>query len=197
MTTLWTMWTMVLGVSGLLGWAGLLGGEAPGETDKPEGYVLNHEMQRITGESESLETYEGKVVLMVNVASKCGYTPQYEGLEALYREFKDEGLVILGFPANDFGGQEPGSNEDILEFCQARFDVTFPMFAKIAVTGESVHPLYEKLAAQPEPIGGEPRWNFTKFLVDRDGRVVNRYEPGVTPSDDALRARIEALLATR
>jgi len=190
-----TLWTIVLAASGLLSGAGLSGEPAPGDADKPDGYVLGFEMARITGEREPLETHEGKVVLMVNVASECGYTPQYEGLEALYREFKDEGLVILGFPANDFGGQEPGSNEEILEFCQARFDVTFPMYAKIRVTGDDAHPLYKKLAAQPEPVGGPPRWNFTKFLLNHNGRVVNRFEPGVTPADGELRARIEALLA--
>lgn len=204
-----TLWTILLTTAGLL--AGQTspdphqhngrhvdqhpGQVGPADAGAPEDDVLAFEMDRITGETESLETYRGKVVLIVNVASKCGYTPQYEGLEALYREYKDEGLVILGFPANDFGGQEPGTDEQILEFCQSRYDVTFPMFSKIKVTGDDAHPLYATLADQPEPIGGQPRWNFTKFLLNREGRVVNRYEPGVRPSDDKLRQRIEALIA--
>lgn len=167
---------------------------APGENHPA--YVLNFEMERIEGEKERLDKYKGKVVLLVNTASRCGLTPQYEALEKLYRDRKDDGLMVLGFPANDFRNQEPGTNEQILEFCRERFDVTFPLFARIGVVGEDAHPLYKRLAAQPEPLGGEPRWNFTKFLVDREGRVVARFEPGVRPDDERLTSKVEELLAT-
>ncbi len=139
-------------------------------------YVLGHTMKRLDGSEESLEKYKGKVVVIVNVASRCGYTPQYEGLERLYQAKKDKGLVVLGLPANNFGGQEPGSNEEIAEFCSGTYGVTFPMFQKISVKGEDQHALYEQLASQPPPVGGDPKWNFTKFVVDREGRVVARYD---------------------
>lgn len=157
-------------------------------------FVLRHDVKRIDGKDEQLAKYDGKVVLIVNVASRCGLTPQYEGLEKLYRNYKDRGLVILGFPANDFGRQEPGTNEEIAQFCSERFDVTFPMFEKIVVTGEKKDPLYEQLAGLPEPLGGEPKWNFTKFLVGRDGIVTDRFEPRVKPTDEDLIERIEMLL---
>lgn len=168
---------------------------APAEPGDPvESYVLGHEMRRLDGTPEQLDKYKGKVVLIVNVASKCGLTPQYEALEALYREHKERGLVVLGFPANNFMGQEPGSNEQIAEFCKAKFDVTFPMFEKISVKGKDTHPLYKQLAAQPKPIGGEPKWNFTKFLLDREGRAVARFEPRVKPTNVKMTEKIEALL---
>lgn len=157
-------------------------------------YVLGYTMNRIDGSSEDLATYKGKVVLIVNVASQCGYTKQYAGLEKLYESKKEDGLVILGFPANEFGKQEPGSNAEIKEFCSAKFNVTFPMFEKIVVKGEGVAPLYKQLAAQPAPIGGEPKWNFTKFLVDKSGKVVARYEPAVKPDDQNLIKKIDELL---
>lgn len=157
-------------------------------------YVLGYEMETIEGEPLKLESFKGKVVMLVNVASECGLTPQYEGLEALYREHKKEGLVIIGFPANNFAGQEPGTNAQIAQFCSTKFDVTFPMMAKISVKGEDAHPLYQQLAAQPEPVGGEPQWNFDKFLVNRQGEVVARFGPRTTPQDEALRAEVGALL---
>lgn len=157
-------------------------------------YVLGYTMNRIEGTSEDLATYKGKVVLIVNVASQCGYTKQYGGLEKLYESKKADGLVILGFPANEFGKQEPGSNVEIKEFCSAKFNVTFPMFEKIVVKGEAAAPLYKQLAAQPAPIGGEPKWNFTKFLVDKSGNVVARYEPAVKPDDKDLIKKIDELL---
>lgn len=157
-------------------------------------YVLGHSVKRIDGTEESLESYKGKVVLIVNVASKCGFTKQYAGLEKLYKEKKDAGLVILGFPANDFRAQEPGTNAEIAEFCKNQFGVSFPMFEKIAVLGEQQHPLYKQLAAQPAPIGGDPKWNFTKFLVDRSGKVVARYDSAVKPDDAALTQKIDELL---
>lgn len=152
-------------------------------------------LQRIDGQPESLSAYRGQVLLIVNVASKCGFTPQYEGLEALYDRYRERGFAVLGFPANDFMGQEPGSNEEIAEFCRATWSVEFPMFAKISVRGAQKHPLYDFLTSQPAPIGGEIEWNFQKFLVDRDGRIVERFAPATRPEDPKLVGRIEALLA--
>jgi len=160
----------------------------------PSPYVLKHEMNRIDGTKESLEKYKGKVVLIVNTASKCGLTPQYEALESVYREYKDRGLVILGFPANNFMGQEPGSNNEIAEFCTERFEVSFPMFEKISVKGDKTHPLYKQLASQPKPAGGAPNWNFTKYLIDREGKAVIRFDPKVTPKDKKITTEIEKLL---
>ncbi|MEZ6234502.1 MAG: glutathione peroxidase [Phycisphaerales bacterium] len=148
-------------------------------------------MHRIDGAEESLEAYRGKVVMVVNVASACGLTPQYEGLEALYERHAGDGLVVLGFPANNFGNQEPGTNDEIAEFCTGEYGVTFPMFEKISVTGDDQHPLYATLSQE----GGPPTWNFTKYLIDREGRVVARFDPRTPPSDEALVARIEELLA--
>jgi glutathione peroxidase len=159
-------------------------------------HVLHYEMERLTGGMENLADYQGKVVLIVNTASKCGLTPQYEGLEALYEAKKDEGFVILGFPANNFSNQEPGTNEEIAEFCKATYDVKFPMFAKISVKGDDMHPLYEQLTSQPEPIGGEVQWNFQKYLVDKDGNVVAKFEPRVKPDDARLLEMIDGLLAS-
>ena len=178
-------------------------------------------VESITGEATSLAAYRGKALLVVNVASKCGLTKQYDALEALYARFKDRGLVVAGFPANDFGAQEPGSNQEIATFCRASFGVDFPMFSKIAVTGPGIHPLYSTLiAAEPEATGAtresfrerldgflskngfpptnpEPGilWNFEKFLIDRQGKVVARFSPEVTPDDPAIIAAIEAALA--
>ncbi|MGP1345260.1 MAG: glutathione peroxidase [Phycisphaerales bacterium] len=156
--------------------------------------VLDLKANLIDGTEKALKDYKGKVLLIVNVASRCGYTRQYEGLEALYREYRERGLVVLGFPANDFGAQEPGTNKEILEFCQSRFDVTFPMFAKVVVTGEAPHPLFARLAAQPEPIGGPPKWNFTKYLVDRRGEIVARFDSRTEPTDEKFVALVRELL---
>ncbi|MBO6513898.1 MAG: glutathione peroxidase [Phycisphaerales bacterium] len=160
----------------------------------PKNYVLGYEIEMIDGTQKSLEDFKGQVVLMVNVASKCGLTPQYEGLEAMYRKHKKDGLVVIGFPANEFGGQEPGTNEEIAQFCSTKFDVSFPMAAKIVVKGKDIHPLYKQLTSQPEPIGGEIEWNFDKFLVNRDGEVVGRYKPRTTPEDPALVKAVGELL---
>jgi glutathione peroxidase len=137
----------------------------------------------IDGESRSLTTYRGKTLLIVNVASGCGFTPQYTGLEALYRKYKDQGLVVLGFPCNQFGHQEPGSDAEIQQFCTTSYDVTFPLFAKVDVNGPGTHPLYEKLkSARRGVLGTEAiKWNFTKFLVNARGEVVARYAPTDTP----------------
>ena len=162
-----------------------------GETSSP----LDFTMASIEGDDVDLSAYRGKVVLIVNVASKCGLTGQYEALEAMYREKKDDGLVILGFPANNFGGQEPGTNLEILNFCSGEYDVTFPMFSKISVKGDDAHPLYQYLTDLPEPLGGEPSWNFTKFLVDRNGNVAARFSPMTKPGSESLVAKVDELLA--
>ena len=158
-------------------------------------YVLDHTARRITGEDEELSAYKGQVVMIVNVASKCGFTNQYEPLEKLYAERKGDGFVVLGFPANNFGAQEPGTNDEIAEFCASTYGVEFPMFAKVDVVGEGAHPLYKELASQPEPIGGEPQWNFTKFLVNRRGEVVYRFDTRTPPDDPKVIAAIEELLS--
>ncbi len=165
------------------------------ETALSDAYVLDHTASRITGEEEDLSKYKGQVVMIVNVASKCGFTNQYEPLAKLYSERKGDGFVVLGFPANNFKGQEPGSNEEIAEFCQSTYGVNFPMFAKIDVIGDGAHPLYKELASQPEPIGGDPEWNFTKFLVNRRGEVVYRFDTRTSPDDPKVVSAIDELLA--
>jgi len=151
------------------------------------------DFETITGEKTSLADYSGKVVLIVNTASKCGFTKQYVGLEDLYRERKDDGLVVIGFPANNFADQEPGTNEEILKFCRGTFDVTFPMMAKVSVKGDDQHPLFRYFTEESD-LPGEIKWNFNKFLLDRDGNLVARYESAVEPDDKELVARIEELL---
>ena len=157
--------------------------------------VLEHTMKRLDGREEALETYKGKVVLVVNVASKCGLTPQYKGLQSLYEQYEGQGLEILGFPANDFMGQEPGSDTEISEFCEINYGVTFPLFSKITVKGEEMHPLYQELTTMPEPIGGDVLWNFQKYLLNREGEVVAKFGPKTEPRDPALVAQVESLLA--
>ena len=165
--------------------------------EKVDPYVLGFKLKDIDGNNKNLEDYKGSVVLMVNVASKCGYTSQYKGLEKLYQDKKDKGLVIIGFPANNFGNQEPGTEADIKKFCTSEYSVTFPMFSKISVKGDDQHPLYRKLAAQPAPVGGDPKWNFTKFLVDRSGNVVARFDTRTAPNDTELNRQIDDLLAKK
>ena len=152
------------------------------------------EARTIDGDTKSLRDYAGKVLLIVNVASRCGFTPQYAGLEALFRRYGEKGLVVLGFPCNQFGAQEPGADSEIAQFCSARYDVTFPMFSKIDVNGEQAHPLYRWLKhAAPGILGSEAiKWNFTKFLVDRSGRVLRRFASTDTPQ--SLEKAIEAAL---
>ncbi|MEP9384720.1 glutathione peroxidase [Nocardioides sp. KR10-350] len=174
--------------------------------------TYDFEARTADGGTVPLGEYAGKVLLIVNVASKCGLTPQYEGLEALYRDDKDRGLEILGFPSNQFMGQEPGTDEEIQEFCQTTYDVTFPVFSKIDVNGPDADPLYEYLRAEapgdwgphlgpfyerlkevtPAVEPGDIKWNFTKFLIGRDGRVIKRYEPPVTPEE--IKADLEQYL---
>lgn len=147
----------------------------------------------IDGKATPLSAYKGKVTLLVNVASKCGYTPQYTGLEALYQKYKDKGLVVIGFPANNFGAQEPGTNEEIKTFCSTKYNVTFPMYGKVSVKGDDKTPLYGYLTET----GGDVKWNFTKFLVGKDGKVVGRFEPGVKPESTELSEAIEKALAAK
>jgi len=157
--------------------------------------VYSFTLNSIDGKPAPLADYKGKVVLLVNVASQCGYTPQYSALEAIYEKYKDQGFVILGFPANNFGAQEPGTNEEIKSFCTRKFNVTFPMYSKISVKGSDQSPLYAYLTKETGAgIAGEIKWNFTKFLVDRNGKVVQRFEPAVTPDSKEVTAAIEKQL---
>jgi len=144
----------------------------------------------------SLGLYRGKVLLIVNVASQCGFTPQYAGLEALYRERKERGLVVLGFPSNDFGAQEPGTNAEILKFCTGTYDVTFPMFARISVKGPAKHPLYKLLTekASDPKFAAEIRWNFTKFVIGREGSILNRFDSRLAPDNVGLVGALEQAL---
>jgi glutathione peroxidase len=158
--------------------------------------ILDFTMSQLDGKSVPLAAFKGKVMLVVNVASQCGYTYQYEGLEKLYEKYKAQGFVIAGFPANNFGGQEPGTNEEIGAFCKSKYGVTFPMFSKISVKGADKAPLYQFLTgkdANPKT-AGEIQWNFTKFLVDRNGKVIQRFEPPVEPLSSELEAAVEAAL---
>ena len=161
----------------------------------PAVYELGHfSAERLQGGATSLADYAGKVLLIVNTASQCGFTPQFAGLEVLYKRFKDRGLEILGFPCNQFGAQEPGAADEIASFCQKNYGVTFPMFAKIDVNGDNTHPLFAHLKKEARGLLGSEgiKWNFTKFLVDRDGSVVKRFAPAATP--ESLAEDIEALL---
>ena len=155
--------------------------------------LLNHKLDTLTEDAASLCRYAGKVLLVVNTASRCGFTPQYEGLERIHRKYKDKGLVVLGFPSNDFGAQEPGSNKEIATFCEANYGVSFPMFAKTSVASKP-NPFYAQLAKNA---GSAPRWNFHKYLVDRKGEKVMAFESGVAPEDPKLVKEIERLLAAK
>src|SRR5688572_17404065 len=154
--------------------------------------LLDHKLSTLTEDAVPLCRYQGKVLLVVNTASQCGYTPQYDGLEKLHRRYKDKGLVVMGFPSNDFGAQEPGSNKDIARFCEVNYGVSFPMFAKSPVAKGTVNPCYERLA---QASGSRPRWNFHKYLVDRKGEKVLAYESAVTPNDPKFIRDIERLIA--
>jgi len=154
-------------------------------------------LKDIDGKSTSLKEYQGKVLLIVNVASRCGYTPQYTGLEALQEKYKDKGLIVLGFPCNQFGGQEPGTNEEIKQFCSSKYQVTFPLYDKIEVNGANRHPLYTELAGKDSPYPGDIKWNFSKFLVSRDGKILKRFESKVKPDSDDMVQAIEKALAEK
>ncbi len=170
----------------------------PAETSPAKGpdqvtSLYQLDARTIEGKDQPLSTYEGKVALVVNTASQCGYTPQYAGLEELWKKYKDKGLFVLGFPSNDFGGQEPGKDSEVLSFCQSRFGVTFPLFSKSVVKGSDASPVFKFLASGH----GEPQWNFHKYLVDKKGVVVKAFPSKVEPSDPALLQAIEQALAAQ
>jgi len=175
-------------------------GSAPVLAQQPESAgpcpaLLNHEFNRLqTGKPESLCQYRGKVLLIVNTASYCGYTHQYEGLEAMYRKYRESGLVVLGFPSNDFGNQEPGSNKEIAEFCRLTYGVQFPMFEKSSVTSLEMNPLYAELRADT---GQTPKWNFFKYVIDRSGRPAGTFASSVEPDNRELLTLVEKLLAEK
>ena len=155
--------------------------------------VYDFTMKTIDGKEQPLSAYRGKTLLVVNVASKCGFTPQYKGLEALYEKYKDRGLAVLGFPANDFGWQEPGTDAEIKQFCSLNYGVTFPMFSKVSVKGKEIHPLYKYLTGTAQP-PGPISWNFNKFLIGPDGRIVARRGSRAAPDSKELIAKIEELI---
>lgn len=156
--------------------------------------VLDFTMKTIDGEARSLSVYKGNVLMIINTASKCGYTPQYETLEQLYRTYKENGLRVLAFPANNFLWQEPGTNEQIKEFCTTKYDVTFDLFEKISVKGRNKHPLYRYIT-EDSPLSGEIKWNFQKYLVNREGKIVARFVSTVDPMSREIREKVEQLLA--
>ena len=161
------------------------------------GSIHDIAVKDIDGKDTPLKAYKGKVVLIVNVASKCGLTPQYKALEAVHQKYQDKGFTVLGFPCNQFGGQEPGSNEQIKEFCSSKYSVTFPLFDKIEVNGANRAPLYVALAGSESPFPGDIKWNVGKFLIGRDGKIIKRFEPATVPDAPVVRAAIEAALAAR
>ncbi len=183
-------------LGGGLGLGLLLASETKGI---PVSSIYDLTVKTIEGKDAALSAYTGQVVMIVNVASKCGFTPQYKGLEALYQRYRAQGFVVLGFPSNDFLGQEPGTDAEIQQFCSLRYQVTFPLFSKITVKGKSAHPLYQYLTdpqTNPE-FGGNISWNFNKFLIDRRGRIVARFGSRTTPESEDVKVAIEKALADR
>ena len=176
-------------------WALLLAGTVAMAGEKS---IYDFTMNSIDGEATPLSKFQGQVVLVVNVASRCGFTPQYAALEKVYEKYKDRSFVIVGFPANNFGGQEPGTNQEIKTFCATKYNVTFPMMAKVSVKGDDKTPLYQFLTDKTSnpSTGGEIQWNFTKFLIGPDGRPVARFEPNVKPDDPQVTTAIEKELAS-
>jgi glutathione peroxidase len=158
--------------------------------------IYDFTMNSIDGKATSLKKFQGKVLLVVNVASKCGLTPQYEGLQAVYDKYKEKGLVILGFPANNFGGQEPGTNEEIKTFCSTKYNVSFPMFSKVSVKGDDITPLYKWLIEETGN-NGDIEWDFGKFVVGRDGKTISRFSPRLVPGSKEVVTAIEAALAIK
>ena len=170
-------------------------GSAP-DTGETMGSIYDFTLKDIDHKEVNLGQYRGKVVLVVNVASRCGFTPQYEGLQKVYLKYKDRGFVILGFPANNFMSQEPGTDEEIKTFCSTKYNVTFPIFSKISVKGDDIHPLYKFLTSKETnpDFAGDIKWNFSKFLLDKNGKVIARFEPKVTPESDPMVQAIEKAL---
>jgi glutathione peroxidase len=158
--------------------------------------IYDFTMEDIKGDSIKLDEYKGKIILIVNTASKCGFTYQYDGLEKLYQDYKEQGFIILGFPANNFLKQDPGSNEEIANFCRLTYGVTFPMFSKISVKGKDIHPLYEYLTSKNagHNFGGKISWNFNKFMISKDGKIINRFGSKVKPEDEKIVNAIEQAL---
>jgi glutathione peroxidase len=169
------------------------------DSAKKPASVLDFHVKDIDGKEIDLARYHGKVLLVVNTASQCGYTPQYKDLEAVYEKFKEQGFDVLAFPANEFGAQEPGSDEQIKEFCSAKYHVSFPLFSKIVVKGKEIHPLYEFLTSESTnpKFAGQISWNFTKFLVNRKGEVIGRFQPGDNPSSQKVVELVEKSLAEK
>jgi glutathione peroxidase len=165
----------------------------------PSSGPLSFTVKDIDGGDFDLASLRGKVVLIVNVASRCGFTKQYAGLESLYEKYRDQGLVVVGFPANNFGGQEPGTDAQIKEFCTSKYSVSFPVMSKISVKGDDKHPVYKALTDAPAAgeFAGDIGWNFTKFVVDRNGNVIGRFASGITPEDPQITSLIEKALATK
>lgn len=161
------------------------------------GSIYDIKLKNIDGKDTTLAAHKGKVLLIVNVASKCGYTKQYAGLEALYQKYKDQGLVVLGFPCNQFGGQEPGTNEEIKQFCSSKYSVTFPLYDKLEVNGANRHPLYDFLAGEKSPFPGDIKWNFGKFVISRDGKIAKRFGSSTAPESEDLTKEIQAALAAK
>jgi glutathione peroxidase len=161
------------------------------------GSIHDTAVKDIDGKPVNLKQYSGKVLLIVNVASRCGYTPQYKQLEAVYEKYKDQGFAVLGFPCNQFGGQEPGTNDEIKQFCSSKYSVTFPLFDKIDVNGPHRHPLYTSLAGAASPYPGDIKWNFSKFLIGRDGKILQRFESKVVPDSPEMTSAIEKALAAK
>lgn len=197
---LWTALVLVaLGGVGIFAFAyknGMVLNPSPGKPPK-ERSMYEFSMKDIDGRVVPLEVYKGKVAMIVNTASRCGLTPQYEGLQSLYERYNEKGFVVLGFPANNFLGQEPGSDNEIKEFCTLKYDVTFPMFSKISVKGRDQHPFYTYLThkeTNPE-FAGDIGWNFEKFLIDRNGKIIGRFSPSTTPDDPAIVKAVESALA--
>ncbi len=186
------MQSILLGAGMLAALAVVQAGVKEPRTAAPSKFY-SFSMKTIDGKQKSLGEYRGKVLLVVNVASECGYTPQYADLESIYRKYKDRGFVVLGFPANNFGRQEPGSDADIKQFCTTKFGVTFDMFSKISVAGDDQHPLYRYLT-HDTPFKGDVKWNFQKYLVDRNGNVSAMFLSAVKPTDPEITGKIEALL---
>jgi glutathione peroxidase len=161
------------------------------------GSIYDVPLKDINGKDTTLATYKGNVLLIVNVASHCGFTPQYKGLEALYQKYSDQGFVVLGFPCNQFNGQEPGSDAEIKQFCTSTYNVTFPLFDKLEVNGSNRHPLYVLLAGPDSPFPGKITWNFNKFLIGKDGKILKRFDSKVTPESAELTQAVEAALAAK